>query len=123
MKNYDYRKQIRQDVKEYLEENLDYIKAKAEGSNISDVLYDELWVEDSVTGNASGSYTFNAKEAKEYVEENYDLAIQAYKDFGCLETLATDIEAENFERIDVTIRCHLLGEAISYVLEEEEVEV
>ena len=123
MKKYDYRKQIRQDVKDYLEENLDYIKAKAEGSNISDVLYDELRMADSVTGNASGSYTFNGKEAKEYVEENYDLAIKAYKDFDCLETLATDIEEEHFELIDVTIRLHLLGEAIAYVLENKEVEV
>lgn len=114
MKNYDYREQIRQDVKDYLEENLDYIKAKAEGSNISDVLYDELRTEDSV---------INAKPAKEYVEENYDLAFQAYKDFDCLETLATDIEEENFELIDATIRLHLLGEAIAYVLENKEVEV
>ena len=119
---YDYRETIRDDIRDYLEENREYI---AEAVDIEDrealeeYLNDTLWVEDGVTGNASGSYTFNRAQAKEYVEDNMELAVEAYREFDCINQFADAIADEEYEAIDVTIRCYLLGEAIGEVLDRE----
>ena len=115
---YDYREAVKADVKAWIDDNgipedLGYYD-DAEG-----YLYDTLWAEDSVTGNASGSYTFNRAEAKEYVEDNYRLAVESLREFGySLEHLQEKIDAEEWEYLDVTIRCYLLGVAIGEVLAE-----
>lgn len=73
---------------------------------------------DSVTGNASGSYTFNTWTAEEYLCHNWELLGEALTEFGCdMSYLEKGAEA-----CDVTIRCYLLGQAISEVLDEIETE-
>lgn len=117
---YNYREAVKADVKDWIEENgipedLGYYETAEEYLN------DTLWVEDSVTGNASGSYTFNRAQAEEYVKDNIDLAIEALKEFGYNEHADHIITQEyygeeldeNWEYLDVTIRCYLLGEAIA----------
>ena len=102
---YDYRKALRADIKDYIEEN---------GAGDYETLYDNLFVEDSVTGNASGSYTFNRAEAEEYVRDNLDLALEAVREFGYgVEHFAEKVEDEEWEYLDVTIRCYLLGEVLA----------
>lgn len=102
---YDYRKALRADIKDYIKEN---------GAGDYETLYDELWTADGVTGNASGSYTFSRAEAKKYVKANIDLAIEALKEFGYdLEHFAEKVEDEEWEYLDVTIRCYLLGEVLA----------
>ena len=56
---------------------------------------------------------------KEYVTENMEECIEALKEF-CVEaeTVAEKFLSEDWEYFDVTIRCHLLNQAISEVLEE-----
>ena len=107
---YDYREAMREDVKNALEE-MD-TTGKTEGD-----IYDELWIDDSVTGNASGSYTFNSFKAREYVAGNEDLLAEALEEFG-----AGDSEYKKAltdpEYADVTIRCYLLAEVLSEVLSE-----
>lgn len=76
---------------------------------------------DSVTGNASGSYTFNSYRAKEYVDQNWDLLEEAVEEFGYEWETFNPIE-KGFEYCDVTIRCYLLGCAISNVLDEMELQ-
>lgn len=110
MKNYDYFENVKEDVKEYLEEN----KEDLEGKN-EDELYDELFIADSVTGNASGSYTFNTWEAEENLTHNFDLLQGALDMFG--DTWENAIN-RGAEYCDVTIRCSLLGQALHEVLEE-----
>ena len=88
-------------------------------------LNDELWNSDSVTGNASGSYTFNSYKAAEYVVDNTDILQDAICEFGIdAETVVTRFLNGNWEWFDVTIRCYLLGECISEALDrlEEELE-
>lgn len=82
-------------------------------------LNDELWTCDSVTGNASGSYTFNRLQAREYVIDNGELLEEAIKEF-CVdaETVAEKFLAEDWEYFDVTIRCYILGEAIESAVDE-----
>ena len=111
---YNYLENMKEDILQYVKENYnteDYTKEDMETR-----LYDELWDEDSVTGNASGSYTFNSWKAQDNLTGNYDLLVDAYKEFG-YDTINIE-ELDNYEKHDVTIRCYLLGEAISETMKE-----
>lgn len=112
---YDYLESMKQDIREWIEEN-DF---HADGQYIADDLTDALWAEDSVTGNASGSYTFNSAQAKEYVTANSDLCREALTEF-CTEpqVIADHFLNGDWEWFDVTIRCYLLGRAVYEVLKE-----
>lgn len=85
-----------------------------------DELYDAMFIDDYITGNGSGSYTFNSYKAKEYVMDNMDLLVEALEEFGEIEEIATIIKNREWERADVTIRCYLLGQVLYEVLEERE---
>ena len=110
---YNYLKSIKEDVKNYLEENYNVETIEEINKIDTNNLYDELFVEDSVTGNASGSYTFSTYQAEENLCHNLDLLKEALESFG------SDIDyLESPEACDVTIRCYLLGQVIPDVLEE-----
>ena len=82
-------------------------------------LNDDLWIDDSVTGNASGSYYCNTRKAEEALAHNLDLLGEALREFGCGPEYLIEKGAE---AADVTIRCYLLYSAISEaldILEEE----
>lgn len=122
----NYLNQVKADVERWIEENEDFT-FDIENGNFTDVddirehLNDTLWAEDSVTGNASGSYTFNRAEAKDYVMNDYETVVEALKEFGTpAEEIAKRFLAEDFEYFDVTARCYVLGQAIEEVLEEIE---
>lgn len=120
---YDYREAIEEDVKAWIDDNYEYIEENVENPNenrdeVVEFLNDTLWTEDSVTGNASGSYTFSRATAREYVEDNMGLAVEAFREFDCINQFADAIADEDYERIDVTIRCYLLGEAIEHKVDE-----
>lgn len=115
---YNYLEELKSDVRNYIKEVAsDYMDCE-DMDELRDNLYDNLWDEDSVTGNGSGSYTFNREKAKEYVSDNLDLMVEAYKDLDSIESLVDDLEALDFETIDVTIRCYLLSQALDEVLED-----
>lgn len=115
---YNYLEELKSDVRNYIKEVAsDYMDCE-DMDELRDELYDNLWDEDSVTGNGSGSYTFNREKAKEYVSDNMDLMVEAYKDLDSIESLVDDLEALDFETIDVTIRCYLLSQALDEVLED-----
>ena len=117
---YNYLEELKSDVKNYIKEVAsDYMDCE-DIDELRENLYDNLWDEDSVTGNGSGSYTFNREEAKKYVSDNMDLMVEAYKEFNSIERLVSDLEALDFEIIDVTIRCYLLPQALDEVLEDED---
>ena len=79
-----------------------------------DTLYDDAFVSDAVTGNASGSYTFNAWEAEENLCHNMGLLEDAANEFGD----GLELLGRGAENCDVTIRCYVLGQVINDVLEE-----
>lgn len=116
---YNYLEAMKQDVKEYIEENINATDYEIK-EDLEEYLNDTLWTEDSVTGNASGSYTFNRATAKKYVDENKDLINDMMEEFDCKEKVANWWIEDNYEAIDVLIRCYLLGQAISEVLEKIE---
>lgn len=100
----------------------DYIKAVAADAaevigygeydhceTVEDVM-DDLWIDDAVTGNGSGSYTFNTAAAAENVA---DLVWDP--DFSdALADICADLGAlvkDGPEAVDVTARCLALGYA------------
>lgn len=116
---YNYLEAMKQDVKEYIEENINVTDYETK-EDLEEYLNDTLWTEDSVTGNASGSYTFNRATAKKYVDENKDLINDMMEEFDCKDKVANWWIEDNYEAIDVSIRCYFLGQAISEVLDEME---
>lgn len=116
--NYNYLEAMKEDILEYIRNEInlsDYEDKYA----LEEYLNDTLWVEDSVTGNASGSYTFNRWKAKEYVTDNMELVTEMCTEFGLdSESIAEHFLEEDWEYFDVSIRCYLLGQAIAEVLEE-----
>lgn len=117
MENYNYMEQVTADAKEAILENMEYWNFD-DREELEEVARDELWVDDSVTGNGSGSYFFNAWKAEEALCHNWDLLADAIEEFGD----NTDILRQGAEACDVTIRCYLLGQAIAAALDELEEE-
>lgn len=115
---YNYIEAMKADVRQYMEDNESYLNY-TDREDLEEQLNDLLWTADSVTGNASGSYTFSRQEAKEHVLDNIDLLKDAYEEFGLREQFTKDFFEEDFERMDVIIRCFLLGQVIADVLEED----
>ena len=118
MTNYNYLENIKADVKEYIDNEIN-LKDFSDREELEEKLNDTLWTEDSVTGNASGSYYCNSWKAEEALAHNWDLLAEAMKEFCC----EVDLLEKGAEWADVTIRCYLLGQAISEVLAEMEEEL
>ena len=118
--DYNYREAMRTDINNAIYEKEEWIgktikEMYEDADEAYDQLYDDMWVDDSVTENASGSYTFNTYKAEENICHNLDLLEEAMSEFGC-----EDVDAirKGAEWCDVTIRCYLLGEVLREVLEE-----
>ena len=112
---------MKNDIRTYLEDEFEYRYSEMERDELEQELHDDLWINDSITGNASGSYTFCSATAKEYVEGNLELLKETCDEF-CVEAseVGKHFLNEDWEYFDVTIRCYLLGQAIAEVLEEME---
>ena len=116
MERYDYREAIKNDIMNYIDDNIDF-RDFEDLDELAEQLNDDLFINDSVTGNASGSYTFNTYEAEENISHNLDLLGEALEEFGCG---ADYLINHGAEACDVTIRCYLLSECIADVIEEIE---
>lgn len=116
--DYNYMKAMTEDIKEYIKNEIT-LSDYSDCEELEEYLNDTLWTEDSVTGNASGSYTCNTYKAEEYICHNLDLLAEAVQEFGCDE----NILEKGAEWCDVTIRCYLLGQAIAEVLDDMEEEL
>ena len=115
MEKYNYFEAVKNAVLDYINEN----EIKVTTSNkeeLADSLNDDLWTNDSVTGNGSGSYFFNTWKAEEALCHNLDLLGEACEEFGS----TADLLKNGAEACDVTIRCYLLPRAISEALDELE---
>lgn len=77
MELYNYYNEVKQSVLDFMEEN-DYTTENKD----SEELYDECFISDSVTGNASGSFFFNTFAAEEAICHNWCLIAEAWEEFG-----------------------------------------
>ncbi len=117
MTNYNYYDAVADDVREYINNEINLDEWRGDREGLEEKLNEDLWNDDSVTGNASGSYYCNAWKAEEALAHNWDLLEEAFNEFGCYEETPLKKGAEY---CDVTIRCYVLGSAISEVLDEFE---
>lgn len=116
---YDYTAEIKDDIRSYISNNSIEPKDYESRDQMYEALYDNLWVDDSVTGNGSGSYTFNSAKAENNLVGNRDLLSDAMDEFGSNSTEDWKKAALMPEWADVVIRCYLLGEALGTVLNED----
>jgi len=119
---YDYKENVKNDcveaTREYIKYHADDVKGMSR-DNLREKLYDALWIDDSVTGNASGSYTFSRYDAEQNIAGNWDLLGEAMSEFCCK---CNAIE-KGAEWADVTIRCYLLGECLDEAMDEIDDEI
>lgn len=120
---YDYCESLMDDVRDWISENDEDVKAHYDGDidELYEWLEEELWNCDSVTGNGSGSYTFNRAKAKEYVISDDGISnLKDMTDEGYIEydTIGEKMVDEDWEYLDVSIRCYKVSDAIHRVLDD-----
>lgn len=113
---YNYLENIKNDVLTAINDNYD-LSDFSSREELEERLNDDLWTDDAVTGNASGSYTFSTYKAGLNLAGNFALLSEALSEFGCDYAVAI---GNGEEYCDVTIRCYLLGQAIGEILDELE---
>ena len=119
---YDYRREEATDIYNYIHENYSDEEIKefmTDREQFQEDLNEILWTEDSVTGNASGSYFMSTWKAEEAISHNFDLIADMEWEFGELDNK----RKYSAEYLDVSIRCYLLGECIGIALDEIENEI
>ena len=109
MERYDYYEIVKEDIRNYIKENYEVEEIK---DLEFDDLYDDLFISDSVTGNASGSYYCNTWKAEEALCHNMELLGEALNEFGCDGSYLE----KGAEACDVTIRCYVLGQVLEDVI-------
>ena len=70
-KMYNYLEAVTNDAKQAILENLKYWEF-SDRDELEERANNELWIDDSVTGNGSGSYTFGRWKAEENLCHNMD---------------------------------------------------
>lgn len=94
---YNYLNHVKSDIKDYYSLFPIWPDDKEE---LRETLNDECFKEDSVTGNESGSYTFNTMQAEMNLIGNWSLLVKGP------------------ESCDVLIRCYLVSQAVDDLLPE-----
>ena len=117
LKTYSYPENVKNDIKEYINDELDTgtfgLLVQGDEDTIEDIR-DTLFNEDSVTGNMSGSYTMNTRKAEENLIGNWDLLEEAINEFD----LHVNPIEKGAEWCDSLIRCYLLDWCFSEALKE-----
>ena len=117
---YSYLESMKNDIREAIEYDYDIEEYRGNRRELEDKLNDDFWADDSITGNGcSGEYASSIEEAKSYVMDNIPLLIYAMRDF-CVDydAVGKRFMEEDWHYFDASIRCWMLGQAISEVLDE-----
>lgn len=113
MERYDYYEVIKDDLKTFISDNYNLEDFKDTDDAYQEI-YDNAFISDSVTGNGSGSYFCNTWKSEEAICHNLDLLGEALQEFGDDASLLQ----RGAEACDVTIRCYLVGQLLSEVLDK-----
>ena len=108
---YDYKSAVKDDIKQYLKVNSITPAKIKKGLFDYDNIYDKIFISDSVTGNASGSYWCNAWRAECCLFGNSAILEEATTEFS-------QKISDSAETNDVYIRCFLCGEMLSEIISE-----
>lgn len=116
-----YYNEVYKDACDVAAENFDgYMEFHSDFDDAWDEFYEDLYMDDSVTGNASGSYWFSRKKAEESLGEFvWDEDIVWL--LGEMDYTIEDVVKRGPEEADVIIRCvmlyHVEGAVKKYVWE------
>lgn len=114
----DYYQQVKNDAIAAIDEQFDC--GYWDSDTQWDVVYDNLFVDDAVTGNGSGSYFFNAAKAREAVADAIwdDKILDALSEIGISgDRIAQYLRDNDAESLDVCIRCAMLSEVYGEIEE------
>ena len=121
MSDYNYYEAINDDVRLAIREGYDLDEWRGDREGLEEKLNDDLWIDDGVTGNASGSYFFSSYKAMQAVTDNMELLQEALDELGAdYSDIGRKFMDGEWEYFDVTIRCYLLSSTISDVLDDIE---
>ena len=81
MEKYNYYEAVTADIIDYINNEINF-SDYTDRDELEQKLYDELFVSDSVTGNASGSYYCNAWKAEEALCHNLDILAEALEEYA-----------------------------------------
>ena len=114
----DYYQQVKNNAIDVIDEQFDndYWDADTQW----DVVYDNFFVDDNVTGNGSGSYFFNARAARRAVADAIwdEKILETLSEFGVSgDRIAQYLRDNDAESLDVCIRCAMLGEVYGEIEE------
>lgn len=116
---YNYFDAMYDDVMNAINDNEDIYKG-LDRDTLENTLNDNLFDDDDVTGNGSGSYTFNSDLAEQYVIEDGQQYISDVIDDFCIPSSKISKHLFDYEYWDVSIRCYLLPQVINAVLDDLE---
>ena len=112
----NYTEAVTEDAAQYIRDNYtaeEIAEKLTDREEFAETLNDEMWVADEVTGNGSGSYTFDRAQAREYVLADIDTVLEALREFDTpADTIAEKFLDEDWEYFDVTARCYVLAQVI-----------
>ena len=118
--DYDYRKALYDDIMNYITDNHINLNEYDSRSQFEGFLSDELWMEDSITGNG-GDYYADKYKCEEFICHNWDLVREIADtfelDFG---SSFREYGSAFPQYIDCCIRCYLLTEIIEKVVTDLE---
>lgn len=120
MNNYNYLEAITNDIECWMDKDGDPfdISQFDNREEAAEFLNDELWNEDSITGNGSNYYD-TEYQCEEYLTHNIEWAAIACEEF-CIDMkiIINYLHANELARfLDCIIRCYLLTQAIDNALE------
>jgi hypothetical protein len=91
---YNYLEAVTDDVRDYIRDEIELADWTGDLDGLEEKLNDDLWINDSVTGNASGSYYCNTWRAEEALAHNLDLIAEVAAEFGCEPTISDGFAGE-----------------------------
>lgn len=121
-----YREEVYNAINEYMADHEYFINLANydDADDLQSDLYDDMFVSDEVTGNASGSYTFNSYKARENVLADIETVKDALNEFGVsADEIGDKFLNEEWEYFDVTARCYVLGECLAQFIEDNRNEI
>lgn len=116
--SYHYRTEMKQDILDYINRNITLDDWEFR-TDLEDYLYNELWADDSITGNGEKYY-----DTESYCESclayNLDLMMEACEEFGIdMKSLLQHYHDGDLARfLDCMIRCYLFVDTLHDVLNE-----
>lgn len=113
-----YLEEVVEDIENYIP---DYYTEEeynqyAEDGELASMIKDDMWAEDGVTGNYSGSYTFDIEARDNILNDKFETIVKAIEEgMYDAESLGKAIVDDDWETLDVVCRCYVLYEAADIV--------